>query len=139
MATVRRFEDLEAWKTGRRLVGVVYGFSADGAFARDFALRDQIRRAAISVMSNVAEGFGSRTQALFIDLLGRARGSAAEVQSQAYAALDLGYIERAQFGEAYDLAGTASRQIFGLIRYLESRPNAARVREDALTYRLDDV
>jgi four helix bundle protein len=137
MATVRRFEDLEAWKTARRLVTAVYRFTADGAFARDFALRDQIRRAALSVMSNVAEGFNSRTQRLFIDLLGRARGSAAEVQSQCYAARDLGYLTRDQFDAAYDLADTAARQIYGLIRYLESRPNASRVHEDAASYRLD--
>jgi four helix bundle protein len=108
--------------------------SRKGAFARDFGLRDQIRRAAVSVMSNVAEGFESRTPGLFLDLLGRARASAGEVRAQLYVALDQRYIDRAQFDAAYDLADKASRQTFRLMDYLASRPDTPRAREDTATY-----
>jgi len=137
MATIERFEELEAWQTGRELTNRVYDLSEDEPFASDFGLRDQIRRAAVSVMSNIAEGVNSRTQNVFIDLLGRAGGSAAEGQSQLYLARDRDYISAAQFDEVYDLADTASRQIHGLIRYLNSRPNASRVQEGQVHYEID--
>ena len=137
MGTIRRFEDLDVWKTSRRLTNEVYECTAKKRFDRDFGLRDQIQRAAISVMSNIAEGFESRTQSLFIDFLGRARGSAAEVRSQLYLAFDLDYITQDEFDSAYDLAEKASRQIYRLIEYLESRPNSKRVREEQAEYRID--
>ncbi len=80
MATIERFEQIEAWKAAREVTRAIYEVSGRGAFARDFGLRDQITQAAVSVMSNIAEGFESRTQALFIDFLGRAKGSAGEVR-----------------------------------------------------------
>lgn len=137
MATITRFEELDAWQTARDLANLVYDLSDDDPFASDFGLRDQIRRAAVSVMSNIAEGFNSRTQKVFIDLLGRARGSAAEVQSQLYLARDRSYISKNDFDEGYELADTASRQIHGLIRYLKSRPNASRVQEGQIRYEID--
>ena len=137
MATITRFEELDAWQTARDLANLVYDLSDDDPFSSDFGLRDQIRRASVSVMSNIAEGFNSRTQKVFIDLLGRARGSAAEVQSQLYLARDQDYIRQEEFSEAYDLADTASRQIHGLIRYLRSRPNASRVQEGHIRYEID--
>ncbi len=137
MATITRFEELDAWQTARDLANLVYDLSDDDPFSSDFGLRDQIRRASVSVMSNIAEGFNSRTQKVFIDLLGRARGSAAEVQSQLYLARDQDYISQEGFNEAYDLADTASRQIHGLIRYLRSRPNASRVQEGHIRYEID--
>ncbi|MFO8099343.1 MAG: four helix bundle protein [Salinibacter sp.] len=137
MATITRFEELDAWQTARDLANLVYDLSDDDPFSSDFELRDQIRRASVSVMSNIAEGFNSRTQKIFIDLLGRARGSAAEVQSQLYLARDRGYISQEGFDEAYDLADTASRQTHGLIRYLKSRPNASRVQEGHIRYEID--
>jgi len=137
MATVRRFEDLDVWQTARELANHVYDCTADEPFSRDFGLRGQIQRAATSVMSNIAEGFNSRTQRIFIDLLGRARGSAAEVQSQLYLAKDRGYITEAQLQEGYDLADKASRQIYAFIRYLESNPNANRVEENSVVYEVE--
>jgi four helix bundle protein len=134
MATVKRFEELEAWQTARQLVNSVYDLTEGTAFARDFDLKGQIRRAAISVMSNIAEGFDSRTQAVFLDLLGRAKGSAAEVRSQLYVALDRRYIVQEQFVAVYELADKAARQIYRLMEYLESQPNARRVREDRVEY-----
>ena len=134
MAVITRFEDIEAWQTARQLANLIYNLTEQGAFARNYGLRDQIRRAAISVMSNIAEGFESRTQSLFIDLLGRAKGSSGEIRSQLYIALDRKYITQAQFDQAYDLADKCSRQIYRFMMYLESQPNALRVREGRVEY-----
>jgi four helix bundle protein len=67
LATITRFEEIEAWRTARQLANLVYDLSEQGQFARDFGLKDQMRRAAVSAMSNIAEGFESRTQAMFLD------------------------------------------------------------------------
>jgi hypothetical protein len=85
MSTAKRFEDLDVWQRTRELTNVIYGFSSSGIFSKDYGLRDQIRRAAVAVMSNIAEGFESQTQAIFI-------------------------------------------------QYLESQPNARRMREDGVSY-----
>lgn len=134
MATVERFEDLDVWQNARTLANLVYALSAEGAFARDFALKSQMRRAAVSVMSNIAEGFESRTQALFIDFLGRAKGSAGEVRAQLYLALDQLYLSQAEFDETCRLVSLCSRQLSNLIRYLESQPKRTRLRELPETY-----
>ena len=76
MASITRFEEIEAWQTVRQLANMIYDLTDQMAFGRDYGLKDQIRRAAVSVMSNIAEGFESHTQALFLDFLGRAKGSA---------------------------------------------------------------
>ena len=92
MATFKRFEEMHSWQSARDLVKLVYEVTKQSGFNRDFALRDQIRRAVISVMSNIAEGFGTGTDADFVRFLGYARRSTSETQSQLYAALDQGYI-----------------------------------------------
>jgi len=134
MAAIKRFEEIEAWQTGRQLASVIYDLTDEGQFARDFGLKDQIRRAVISVISNIAEGFESRTQALFIDYLGRAKGSLGEVRAQLYIALDRGYVAQAQFDQAYALAEKTGRQIYRFIIYLESQPNLRRVRDEQVEY-----
>jgi four helix bundle protein len=134
MPTIKRFEDIEAWQTARQLTRLVYQLSSTGAFARDFGLRDQMRRATVSVMSNIAEGFESRTQALFIEFLGRARASAGELRAQAYVALDAGYVTETEFTELVKFAETCSRQISRFITYLEAQPNSRRIREDLVEY-----
>ena len=91
-----RFEQLEVWQKSRALAIEIYKMSSRGIFARDFGLRDQLRRAAVSVMSNVAEGFGRYTRPEFRRFIIIARGSAAEVQSQLYLARDLGYLSEAE-------------------------------------------
>jgi four helix bundle protein len=111
MATVTRFEDLAAWRTARQLTGHVYMLSSSGSLARDFGLRDQMQRAAVSTMSNIAEGFDSRTPILFREYLGRAKGSSGELRSQAYVALDVGYISERQLAELLELTDKCSRQI----------------------------
>jgi four helix bundle protein len=134
MTRINRFEDIEAWKTARKLANVIYALSGEGRFAKDFGLRDQIRRAAVSVMSNIAEGFDSRTDRLFRDYLGRARASAGEVRSQLYIAFDLEYISKGQFDDAYDLADKVSRQLYKFIAYLEAHPKDKRIREESSAY-----
>ncbi len=137
MATVERFEDLDVWQNARKLTNHVYDHTRKEPFSKDFGLRDQIQRAAVSVMSNIAEGFESRTQSVFIDYLGHARGSAGEVRAQLYVALDQGYISESEFETAHKLVETVSRQLFRLIEYLKSRPNASRVQEESVAYQIN--
>ncbi len=134
MADIYKFEQIEAWKTARTLTNLIYTLTDVEPFSRDFGLRDQIRRASVSVMSNIAEGFESHTQALFIKHLGYARGSAAEVRSQLYVALDRGYISKSDFDDAFNLADKAARQISRFMAYLETHPKSRRVREGQIYY-----
>jgi len=92
MATFKRFEDIQAWQKARTIVKVIYLLSREGAFGRDFDLRSQIRRSATSIMANVAEGQGRRTDKDFAQFLNISLGSVAETKSHLYIALDLGYI-----------------------------------------------
>ena len=134
MTTAKRFEDLEVWQRAKELTSLIYNLSSSGTFARDFGLRDQIRRASISVMSNIAEGFESQTQALFIRFLGIAKGSAGELRAQLYIALEQKYITREEFESTLSLAELCSKQLTRLIQYLESQPNSRRVREEEILY-----
>jgi len=115
---VTRFEDIDAWKRARELVKIIYKTTAGGDFSRDFGLRDQIRRAAVSVMSNVAEGFERGGNREFQQFLSVAKGSAGEVKSQLYVALDAGHIDQEDFNHIYQLADETGRLIGGFLRYL---------------------
>lgn len=136
IATIKRFEEIEAWQTARNLTKLMYSLSNQGPFARDFGLRDQMRRASVSIMSNIAEGFESRTQPLFIEFLGRAKGSAGELRAQLYVTLDAGYIEQAIFDDLYRMAEQCSRQISRFIEYLSNQPNSRRIREAHIEYEI---
>jgi four helix bundle protein len=118
MTTVKRFEDLHVWQAAREMVRMVYEDSGRQEFGRDFGLKDQIRRAAVSVMSNIAEGFNAGSDAEFVRFLGFARRSNSEVQSQCYIALDLNYVSKERFQRLYDKANLLERQINSLISYL---------------------
>ena len=118
MAGISRFEDIEAWKTARQLTNSVYSLTNLSAFSRDFGLRDQIRRASISVMSNIAEGFDSGFRAEFSRFLNIAKRSASEVQSQLYIALDQRYVNKKDFSIVYEEAESARKMISGLIKTL---------------------
>jgi four helix bundle protein len=118
MATFKKFEDIEAWKKARKLTKRVYEVSRDAAFGRDFALRDQIRRASISIMSNIAEGYDRSGTAEFIQFLATAKGSAAEVKCQLYVALDANYIDSSTFEDLSELATEIGNMIGGLMSYL---------------------
>lgn len=120
MSTIKRFEDIEAWQTAREVTRRIYQISKDGAFSRDFGLRDQMRRASVSIMSNIAEGFESRTRSLFLEFLGRAKASAGELRAQFYVAGDAGYLSRDQFQSLSDQCEKCSSQISRLMAYLKS-------------------
>lgn len=120
MARLEKFEDIEAWKQARLLTKRIYEATSHGDFSRDFALRDQIRRAAISVASNIAEGFERGGNREFIQFLAVAKGSVGEVQAQLYVALDAGHISQAQFDELRAIAGSVTRLLGGFIRYLQN-------------------
>lgn len=134
MTTAKRFEDLDVWQRARDLTNLVYKHSIDGAFSRDFGLRDQMRRAAVSIMSNIAEGFESQTQIMFIKYLAYAKGSAGELRTQLYIAKDQGYLSEKEFETMFSLAEICSKQLARFIQYLESQPNVRRVREEGVTY-----
>ncbi len=102
-------EDLPVWQTARALANAVYEHTRTGAFSKDFGLRDQIQRAAVSIMSNIAEGFESRTQSQFIHYLGQAKASAGEVRCQLHVAKALGYIDQDTFEEVSDDAEKITR------------------------------
>ena len=136
MPTIRKFEEIEAWKTARELTKLIYKYTEGQEFSQDFGLRDQIRRAAVSVMTNIAEGFESHTQALFVKYLGQAKASAGEVRSQLYIASDLDYISVDEFDQALDLCQKASGQIYRFISYLKDQPNPRRISEDSVVYHL---
>jgi len=134
MTTAKRFEDLEVWQKAKELTNLIYRVSLSGTFSRDFGLRDQMRRAAVSIMSNIAEGFESQTQLMFIQYLGRAKGSAGELRAQLYIAFEQNYLTQDEFNSALSLAEVCSKQLARFIQYLESQPNTRRVREDGAMY-----
>jgi four helix bundle protein len=118
MATIERFEDLQSWQAARLLRQTVYRLSREKSFARDFSLVNQIRRAAISGASNIAEGFERGGNRELIQFLSTAKGSIGEVKDQLYCALDESYISREQFDAAYRMAENASRLVGGFMTYL---------------------
>jgi len=132
--TVNRFEELSCWQTARALTRSIYDLTNQGTFARDFGLRDQIRRASVSIMSNIAEGFESRTRNLFMDYLGRAKASAAEVRCQLYIARDVGYLDELQFAALYDLSDKVIRQLYKLIMHLRTHSGDNRIHDNLSDY-----
>lgn len=123
MATIKKVEDIEAWQEARLLATEVYSLSSSGAWAKDFGLRDQIRRAAVSIACNIAEGFARETNVEFNRFLAIARGSATEVKTQMYIALDLGYVDQESFDLMYARIDRICRMITGFMQYLKSLPS----------------
>ncbi len=119
MATIERFEDITAWKKARELTKAVYSETKKGQFARDFGLCDQIRRASVSIMANIAEGFERGGNKEFRHFLSISKASAAEVRSLLYVATDIGYIDKATFEKLYDLTDETGRMIGGFMSYLK--------------------
>ena len=119
-----RFEDIEAWQEARKLVKMVYGIiNKKPEFRKDFRLVNQIRDAAASSMSNIAEGFARRSNKEFIQFLFISKSSAAEVQSRLYVALDQRYINQNDFDLIYNQAEIVSKMDSGFIKYLNSQLN----------------
>ena len=125
MATITRFEDLIAWQEARTLVKMVYKLSSGGSFSKDFGMRDQIQRASVSAMTNIAEGFDCESTPEFARFLGFARRSAVEVQSLLYAALDVEHITQDVFKSYYEQAKKCKALIGGLKQGILKNPRRA--------------
>ena len=115
---IQRFEDIQAWQEARILVKMIYQLTNKENFSKDYGMRDQIRRASVSVMNNIAEGFDCESKIEFARFLGIARRSAVEVQSILYAALDVDYINQTEFDLYYEQARKAKALIGGFKRSL---------------------
>jgi len=121
MVLIKKFEDIVAWQEARKLVASIYKLTNIGALAKDYGMRDQIQRAAVSAMTNIAEGFDCESKAEFARFLGFARRSAVEVQSLLYAAFDVGYINEQTFKTEYQQAEKTKALIGGLKHSLKPR------------------
>ncbi|MFP5503874.1 MAG: four helix bundle protein [Candidatus Sericytochromatia bacterium] len=119
MPTLRNFEDIEAWKKGRALTKSIYRITSQGPFAKDFGLKDQIRRASVSIISNIAEGYERGGDKEFIQFLSLAKGSSGEVRAQLYVAYDAGFITQPQLDQLRSQVDDVSRLIGGFMRYLQ--------------------
>ena len=117
-----KFEDIIAWQKARELTWEVYACTRKGSFVKDYGLVDQVRRAAVSIGSNIAEGFDRGNTKEFLTFLGIAKGSAAEVRSQLYTALDVGHVTQFEFESLKSQAEEISRMLNGLIRSLRDTP-----------------
>lgn len=113
------FEELDAWKVGRELANLIYRYGRETVLSKDYSLKDQLQRAAVSVMNNVAEGFERGSNKDFAKFLFIARGSVGEVRSILYLALDQKYITEEQFSGAYNLCVRESQLCWGLIKHLQ--------------------
>jgi four helix bundle protein len=124
MAGVQKFEDLIAWQKARRLTTAVYQITRKSEFAKDFGFSGQIQRAAVSVMSNIAEGFDRENPSEFHQFLVIAKASCAELRSQLYVAHDIGYISQTEFDELIFQAQETARVIAGLRGYIATQRRA---------------
>ena len=131
MARVDSFEDLEVWKLARVLAGKTHLFSLQVDFSKDYGFKDQIQRATVSIVSNIAEGFERQSNNQFLHFLDIAVGSAGEVRAQLYLAFDFGYIDRQQFLDATSDAKKIGRMLTKLMQYLRTVPN--RPEDTAIT------
>ncbi|MCG3165874.1 MAG: hypothetical protein POELPBGB_01649 [Bacteroidia bacterium] len=120
MSKINTFEDIQAWQKARELTRAIYKVSSENSFSKDFGLRDQIRRASVSVLSNIAEGFERNGSKEFIHFLSIAKGSAGEVRAQLYVAFDLEYISKTEFDDLSRLATDTSKMIGGFMTYLKN-------------------
>lgn len=120
MARIERFEDLEVWRKARELTNLVYQVTGSGNFAHDFGLRDQVRRATVSVVSNIAEGFERGGDKEFQQFLSVAKGSCGEIRAQLYIARDQRYLDEPQFQELFEKTMEISRLLSSLMKYLQT-------------------
>ncbi len=120
MSKIEKLEDLLIWQKARELNKVIYEITSEGSFAKDFALRDQIRRSSISITSNIAEGFERKGTGEFKYFLSVAKGSLGELRSQLYLALDIKYLEEKRFEEINQFSIELSKMIGSFISYLNS-------------------
>jgi four helix bundle protein len=115
---IKKFEDLDSWKTARELTVRVYELTRTERCRRDYGFVDQMRRASVSVMNNVAEGFERETNRDFVKFLFIARASAGEVRSMLYVGLDQGYVAKEEFSELCELTNRTAQLCWGMIKHL---------------------
>ena len=120
MAKFSKFEEIQAWQKAHDVTLRIYRISGEGGFSKDYGLKDQIRRASVSIMANIAEGHGRRTNLEFANFLNLSRGSVAEVQSHLYIAHGLNYISQGDFAELYQQLTEISRMTLSLAQYLRT-------------------
>jgi four helix bundle protein len=120
---INKFEDLGIWKLSLRITKDIYDFSAKKEFSRDFGLRDQIRRAAVSISSNIVEGFEKNNNNEFIRFLKISKGSVGEVRNQLYISLVVNYITKSEFDKTNKELENLAGQIGGFIAYLQNKRN----------------
>jgi four helix bundle protein len=118
MAKIEKFEDILSWKRSRELTKQIYEVTSAGAFRRDFGLRDQIRKASVSILSNIAEGFERGGDREFLQFLAVAKGSCGEVRAQLYVAYDQGYVALDKFEALCNVATDVSGLLSGFMKYL---------------------
>ncbi len=123
---------MEVWQTARELAHMIYDLTHNEVFSRDFGLSNQMRRSSVSIMSNIAEGFESRTNVLFKEYLGRAKASAGELRAQVYVAKDASYINDKDFSQLIGICEKISKQISRFMQYLDQQPNS--IREEGIEY-----
>lgn len=121
MATINRFEDLEVWQVSMNLVSTIYTITNQSEFAKDFGLRDQIRRSAISIPSNISEGFERDSQRQFVYFLLIAKGSCGELRTQLTIAKNLQYLNEKEYKKINEECFSVSKQLAGFIKYLRTK------------------
>jgi len=120
LSTIKSFEDLPVWKDARKFTNKIYNLTNKFPKEELYGLTSQIRRATVSIMSNIAEGFDRRSDKELSNFLSMARGSSSEVQNDLYIAIDLEYISQDEFNQLYQEAKKIAKQINGLMTYLKS-------------------
>jgi four helix bundle protein len=125
---ITRFEEIEAWQIGRDLSQFVYRVVKKEKFSKDYGLKDQVCRASVSIMANIAEGFDSGSRAEFARFLAYAQRSCSELQSEIYVALDQDYIIKKEFDEIYSLASKVKSKIGAFIKYLKQGTQKPRTK-----------
>ncbi|MFA4903940.1 MAG: four helix bundle protein [Desulfobaccales bacterium] len=120
MSKIERFEDIEAWKKARELTKSIYELTSQGKLATDFSLKDQFRRASVSIMANIAEGFEREGNKEFRQYLAMAKGSVGEVKALLYVALDAGFLPLEKINQIMALSDETSRLLAGFLRYLKA-------------------
>ena len=118
---VQTFEEMKVWQDARILTRNIYTITKNNLFNRDYGLRDQIQRASVSIMSNIAEGYERNSNKEFIKFLGYSKGSVGEVRSLLYVARDQEYISKSEFDDLKELALEVSKQTANFIKYLRKR------------------
>ena len=124
MAKFERFEDIHAWQKARELTRSIYRLTRCEPLSKDWELSRALRKTAISIMANIAEGFGRKSHREFANYLNIAHGSAAELQSHLYVALDQNYLRREEFDKCYAMCDECSKMLQGLQGYLRQLLNS---------------